>query len=484
MRFVAGVYRRFNERLDEAQAATYGDLLTLATKLVAEHPEVGEVLRQRWRYVLIDEFQDTAPSQLAFLRELFGDPEHAERELTNVTAVGDFRQSIYGFNGADPGIMRRLAEAADAIYPLAENRRSREQIVHAAHAALSAALAGYNVGAAMQAMRGRSQAACVYARTFGETGEPIASRIEQEAEGIASEIARLRDQGMEANDIAVLLRKRTHAHRYVRAMAKRGIPVALDRRAGLLDMPEIRDARAWLRLLVDFDRPVALALALVRVLKSPQLGLDDEGLARVAAVARHDWAAVVLDGVADDRLDEVVRGRLEQLRVWLALLLPGRSESAPLGVRRLFSTVPLAASYADDPQGDQRLANLRAFDMLAQRFAADAVDPCLVEFVRYCERCVDYEEAVEEADLDVDGVAVMTVHQAKGLEWKVVFAPGADLLHYGDRAVFSPVRRDGRNGALVARRGRRRSPDPQERDDEKSITIRLPASNSNRSRAR
>jgi DNA helicase II / ATP-dependent DNA helicase PcrA len=452
VRFAAAVYRRFNRRLEEAQAATYGDLLTQATALLDAHPEIGATLRRRWNYVLIDEFQDTAPAQMSFLRSLFGDPGHKERALLRVMAVGDFRQAIYGFNGADPSIMRRFAEDADDVYALGENRRSTAQILAVAHGALSATVGEFDPGDPMTARRGPAPTACVFAGIFGQSGDPIAMRVEAEAEAIADEIARLRADGVAAGEIAVLLRKRTHAHRYVRALARRGIPVALDRRSGLLEMPEIRDARAWLRLLADFGQPAALTLSLVRVLQSPQVRLDDEGLAQIAACAERDWAGVVLDGTADDRLDERIRAKLQSVREWLTELLPGRTETAMLGVRRLFATVPLAASYAGDTQAEQRLANLRAFELLAQRFAADAVDPRLPEFVRYCERCVDFDEAVEEADIDAGGVAVMTVHQAKGLEWKAVFVPGADPLHYANRLTVRPVRWDDRHGALVMSR--------------------------------
>jgi len=452
VRFAAALYRRFNERLREAQAATYGDLLTQATALLNAHPEIVETLRHRWKHVLIDEFQDTAPAQIAFLRAVFGDPKHPERELDRVTVVGDYRQAIYGFNGADPSIMHRFTQTADAVYLLSENRRSIEQILTAAHRALAAGAGEFEPGEPMTARRGSAEVACVFTEVFGSKGERIADRIDAEANAIAVQIAQLRSDGYAFDDIALLLRKRTHAHRYVRALAKRSIPVALDRRSGLLEMPEIRDARAWLRLLVDFEQPAGLTLSLVRVLQSPQVQLDDEGLAQIAACARGDWAGAVLDGSFDHCLDTFTREKLQCVRDWLTELLPGRCEQATLGVRRLLATVPLGASYAGDTQADQRLANLRAFELLAQRFAADAVDPCLPEFVRYCERCVDFEETVEEADLEAGGVAVMTVHQAKGLEWPVVFVPGADTQHYGNRPVTRPVRYDPRHGALVLSR--------------------------------
>jgi DNA helicase II / ATP-dependent DNA helicase PcrA len=452
VRFAAALYRRFNERLRDAQAATYGDLLTMASRLLESNREIVATLRRRWNYVLIDEFQDTAPAQMEFLRALFGDPDDPQRELSRVTIVGDYRQAIYGFNGADPSIMQRFAQVADAVYPLAENRRSTTEIVVAAHAALSATPGEFDPGAPMTAVRGAAEGSSVFAGVFGVDGAKIAERIEVEAEAIASQLERMIADGTVPDDIAVLLRKRTHAHRYVRALAKRGIPVALDRRAGLLEMPEIRDARAWLRLLVDFDDSSATTLSLVRVLKSPQVRVDDEGLAQIAACAGGDWTGAVLDGTFDDRLDLWVVEKLQCVRGWLIDLLPGRCELATLAVRRLVTTVPLAGSYVDDPQADQRLANLRAFELLAQRFGADAVDPCLPEFVRYCERCVDFDESIEEADIDTGGVAVMTVHQAKGLEWPVVFVPGADSMHYSNKAISRPIAWDERYHALVLRR--------------------------------
>jgi len=431
--WIAAVLREFDRELHERHAATYGDLLSLTVRLLREHPQVAATLRARWRHVLVDEFQDTAELQLAFLHEIFGDPDHPERAMRNVTIVGDFRQSIYGFNGADPQIMHAFGASADACYRLERNRRSRTQIVDAAHAVLVQQTMADDADR-LQAVRGASDEPCVFVRITDDAIGNMAARVEEEAAAIADEAARLRAAGTRVADMAVLLRKRTHAQRYVEALAQRGLPVALDRRAGLLDMPEIRDARAWLRLIVDLND----TLALVRVLQSPQLGLSDASLARLAPF---DPIAIY-----DEQTDDA---HLCTLRAWLEGLVPGRSETAPAAVRRLFATVPLAASYARDAQAEARIANLRAFEALAQRFAADNDDARLPAFVSYLERSIEFDEAIEEASLDVDGIVVMTVHQAKGLEWPVVFVAGADNRHYKGQAPPTPVRRDDRNGALV-----------------------------------
>ncbi len=435
-RWMTAVFEAFDARLRERHAATYGDLLSLATAMIQAHPPIRAELRARWRHVLVDEFQDTAHAQLAFLHAIFADDAQPER-LANAMVVGDFRQAIYGFNGADDRIMLDFSAAADARFPLVTNRRSIEEIVHAAHAILKHRAIVEAHEDPLEAARGRHGGPAIFRRLTDDGVGLTAACVEEEAAAIAAEIARLLAEGTPPAEIAILLRKRTHLHRYVRALTARAIPVAVDRRAGLLDLPEIRDVRAWLRAIVRLDDLPTL----VRLLQSPQIATSDAELAALAPLS----LAQLLD-------EPTEHPRVLALRRLLDALLPARSEAAPLAVKRLFAEVPIAASYAAGPAAEQRLANLRAFAALAQRFAADNDDDRLPAFVTYLEASVEHDELLEEADIDVNGVCVLTVHQAKGLEWPIVFAAGADRSTYGHRRVYTPVARDGRTGALVLAR--------------------------------
>ncbi|MDE2483231.1 MAG: PD-(D/E)XK nuclease family protein, partial [bacterium] len=342
--------------------------------------------------------------------------------------------AIYGFNGADDQIMMEFRAAADRTFPLVTNRRSVREIVHAAHEILKTQGVVASDEAPLDAARGSLGEPTIFLRTSDDEVGLTAARVADEAAAIADEIARLLADGTPHGEIAILLRKRTHMQRYVHALAQRGIPVAADRRAGLLDLPEIRDARAWLHVLVHLDDLPRL----VRLLQSPQIGASDAELAALAPLT----VERVLDEPTDD-------ARLLALRAMLESLLAARTEAAPLAVKRLFATVPIAASYAADVDAEQRLSNLRAFEALAQRFAADGDDESLAAFVEYLETSVSHDELLDEAEVDAHGVSVLTVHQAKGLEWPVVFAAGADKSSYGHRRMYVPLTRDARNGALV-----------------------------------
>ncbi len=445
IRVVAALFMDFDRRLAEGGAATYGDLIGLATRLLRERPVLVTRLRQRWRYLLLDESQDTSRLQLAFIETLFGRP--GDPDAAGMMPVGDSRQAIYGFNGAAEDVMECLAEAADTTHPLVVNRRSPQEIVDAGHAVLATHAQLTATMPQLEAAAGSGGLACVRLETFGEAGGSIKEHVESEAAAIAREIERLLSDGSTtASDIAILVRRRTHAAAYVRALNERGIYAALDRRSGLFVSDEVRDTLAWMSLLLDLsDRQAA-----VRVLQSPLAGLNDAAM--IALTARKDWLErFLLDDLGDD-LDVDTRARLDRIRSMLTALLPTVALPLCRAVAEIFAELPIAASYVRirSAIGAQAIINLRSFEELAREFAAERPGADLADFVEDAKRRILYDDDPQEPELELDGVRIVTIHQAKGLEWPFVFVACSTKTQYGSaEPTDRVVQYDLRSGAFA-----------------------------------
>jgi DNA helicase-2/ATP-dependent DNA helicase PcrA len=425
---VGALLADFDRRLVERNAATYGDLIGLATRLLNERPNLVTRLRERWRYVLLDESQDTSEIQLRFMETLFGKP--GDLNAAGMMPVGDTRQAIYGFNGAAENVMERLAAAAEASHPLVVNRRSPQEIVDAGNAVLTkhALVAD---APSLVASAGLGGLTCVRLQTFGEPGEPIKEHVEREAAAIACEIERLLHDGSAASsDIAILVRRRTHARAYVRALNDRGISAALDRRSGLFVADEIRDALAWASLLLDLRD----GQAAVRVLQSPLGGISDAAM--IALTVRKDWLERFLrdDLDADVDVGADTRSRLDRVRTLLTVLLPAAALPLRAAMATILAEIPIAASYVQSGPaiGTQAIINLRSFEELAREFAAERSDARLDDFVADAKRRIAFDDDPQEPELELTGVRILTIHQAKGLEWPYVFVACSTKNQYGN----------------------------------------------------
>ncbi len=450
IRVVRKLFDEFDRRLLERGAATYGDLIGETTRLLSSHSAIVKRLRARYRYVLLDESQDTSPLQLAFIETLFGAPGDAD--AAGMMPVGDVRQAIYGFNGADERVMERLAEVADARHLLEVNRRSPQEIVDAAHhVLLSASVIDANTPK-LRSSGGSAGITCVRLQNFADTDGGIKEHVELEGAAIAREIERLlRDTSIRKNDIAILVRRRTHAAVYVRELNKREIPAALDRRSGLFGADEIRDGLAWMSLLVDIEDHQAA----VRILQSPACGLNDASTMKLTDTK--GWLERFLSGEPATGLDADTLHRLATIRALLVELLPTVALPLPLAIARILERVPIAASYVRIGEtsgaqtiGMQAIINLRSLEVLAQEFASERPGARLRDFVEDAKRRILFDDDPEEAELDLDGVRVLTIHQAKGLEWPYVFVACSTKAQYANNDPSdSVVKYDFESGAFA-----------------------------------
>jgi DNA helicase-2/ATP-dependent DNA helicase PcrA len=408
----------------------YADLITEAYRLVSEHPEIGERIRERYRVVLLDEYQDTNPAQRQLLRSIFGGG-------FPVTAVGDPDQTIYEWRGAS---LENFAAFPDhfagedgtpaTTMPLSINHRSDRRIIEFANRVRSQ----ISANGGLDALRHRKGAldGSVRAGWFRSALD--------EARWIAGETVRLHETGFRWSEIAVLFR----AHRQIglvrEALERQGVPVEVASLGGLLEVPEVADLHAWLTIL---DRPDD-SPSLMRILLGPfyRLGLGD--LAPLAAWVRRrrpdtpdddlggiGWALLEAIEHLDEcpGLDDEPRRRLVAFHAAYRSLLEAAQAATLVDLCRMIldqtGAWPEIEALDDAARLSARL-NLYRFLDLAEEWSPLEGGPSLEAFLDYLdllreERGVD---ALDTARVSgADAVALVTVHRSKGLEWPVVFLP-------------------------------------------------------------
>ncbi len=406
----------------------YGDLIRLAHRLVTEHPHVAARIRDRYRLVLLDEYQDTDPAQRELLRVIF------DRGFP-ITAVGDQDQTIYEWRGASLENFARFqehfpnAEGEPApTLPLTLNRRSGPHILDLANRVRELLHGATPNGLLRPAEAAADRVACGWFRTAWD-----------EATWIADEIRRLHDErDVPWRSIAILFRKNRQMALVRDALHHADIPLEVASLGGLLSVPEVADVHAWLSILGRPEDSTSLARILLG--GRYRLGLGD--LAPLASWARGKSAALdpdaelgypLLEGI--DRLTEidglsaVARQRLIEFRdTYRRLLSEAQGVTLVELVRRIVDAIDGWAEIESMPPAAALSArlNLYRFLDLAEDWSPLSGRPSLDGFLGYLD-LLQEERAPEELDTARVGgenaVSLLTVHRAKGLEWDAVFIP-------------------------------------------------------------
>src|SRR5437764_13911974 len=401
---LARVVEADERRKRERHLIDYGAQIRLAVRLMQEHPDVAEAARQQRPVVLLDEYQDTNFAQRRLLQLIYP-PGSA------VTAVGDDMQSIYAFRGAHLVNVQRFGEhfpPADEL-PLQTTFRFGERL---------ATLANLIQSRVDDALTKELRPAPGTPDTVIEC--LLAADDAEEADTIAADIA---SAGRRWSDSAVLCRKRRLIPAIVAALEEREIPIEVVGASGLMVRPEIVDLVAWLEVVADASASVAM----LRLLEGPRY-----------RVGRHDLAAVARHILGANRREAVLAEALSDLDAVSGLSYEGRRRimdfaderrrlaalAARLPVLALAETVVLRTGLWQ-AAGERGRQNLLRFLDLAERFAPIEGEPGLPAFLEHLRLIDESEEDVAEAHpTDVDAVKVMTIHQAKGLEYPCVYVPG------------------------------------------------------------
>jgi len=419
---LAGFYAAVQQLLAEAGLVDFGDQIFRTLELLRASPSLLAKLRARYRYILVDEFQDTNHAQLEMLRLVAGD-------APNITVVGDDDQAIYRWRGAAAANLLAFRD----LYPgcrevvLVENHRSSQPILDAA-----ARLVSYNNPYRLEVIAGidkRLQAQRPGGAAVRHQGFDTGSA---EADGVAAAIEARLQQGYRPRDVAILVRSNSDADAFQRSLNLRGIPHRFSGSRGLYAREEIRMLVAFLRALASPDDSVPIFyLAASELYGAPELDLlrlnrhasrksrpllevlrglpKSEELAGISGGAREAAARLCadLDRAARDvprlRTGEVLYKFLQESG-WLARLSHDATPTGEARVRNIAGFFETVKAYGDVAEHDRVPAFVSHLDLL--REAGD--DP-----------------AVAEADPDEDAVHVLTVHKAKGLEFPVVFLVAA-----------------------------------------------------------
>jgi len=421
---VADAYRRYTRELASNKALDFDDLLMRTVVTLREDEPLLDSYRRTFRHVLVDEYQDTNHAQYALVRLL-------TEEHRSVTVVGDDDQSIYGWRGADIGNILSFEDdfPEATLIRLEQNYRSTATILEAAHAIV-------------EKNRERKPKKLWTERTGGE---PLrvwgAADAEKEAAWIARTIDEARSRGVDPGHVAVLYRTNAQSRAIEEGMRRRGIPYVIVGGTRFYERQEIKDGIAYLRVLAN----PADDWSLNRVLGVPKRGVGPVTLQAMEEVARErgaPLAGVLADPSLQLQVNAPTASALKTLDELLGTFR-SRAGSEPTGrwVAEYFEKAGLFRHYREssDPKREERMENLHELVAGVQSFSEERDtgegEGDLAAFLEEVSLLTD----LDQASLDRGVVTLMTLHNAKGLEYPVVFLAGVeDGLFPLGRAIESP----------------------------------------------
>ena len=441
-RSVAKAFKAYEDTLTRSNAVDFDDLLLKVALLLKNNPQVREILQARHQWVLVDEYQDTNHAQFVIAHAL------AERSK-NLFVVGDPDQSIYGWRGADISNILEFEEQfpGACVIPLGENFRSTGHIV-----AASAALISNN----------RRRKHKDLTTGLGD-GLPVrllkANDEHEEADKVAEMFAERARDGVPWRSMAVLYRMNALSRVIEDALRRRMIPSTVARGTAFYDRKEIKDAMAYLRVCANPRDEVSLR----RIINTPTRGIGDTSVRKIEAYAvSHGiplisaFAQAANAGIVSGKIGKAVDGFVAMVRGFAQALdeqLPGDlagfvsevletsgldriDEHATVDERERVANIEELVSAAaqfrlpdEDPTADAQDASLDD-DTLASRegdFPASLTDqPTLGDALRIWLESVALVADADAIDPEQGSVTLMTLHAAKGLEWRIVVLAGCE----------------------------------------------------------
>ncbi|MGH7566292.1 MAG: ATP-dependent helicase [Gemmatimonadota bacterium] len=419
----AEAYRRYQPTLPTNRAFDFDDLLMQTVVKLREDEALLASFRRKFRHVLVDEYQDTNHAQYQFVKLL-------TEEHRSITVVGDDDQSIYGWRGAD---IRNILSFEDDFpesvsIRLEQNYRSTARILDAAHAIV-------------EKNRERKPKKLWTER---EAGDPLivhgAADAQSEADWVARTIQTLQREGRSASDVAVLYRTNSQSRALEEGMRRRGLPYVIVGGTRFYERQEVKDAVAYLRILAN----PADDWSMNRVLGVPKRGIGPVTIKALEDVA-HQRGVGLSEALVDPALVlQVNAPTLSGLRELAGLLADFQARAAvePAGgwVTEYFEKAGLVAHYRTlkDPRREDRLENLYELVAGVQTYSQERQTPGEGDLASFLEE-VSLLTDLDTAALGGGVVTLMTLHNAKGLEFPVVFLAGCEEnLFPLSRALESP----------------------------------------------
>jgi len=422
MKMAAECYRVYQRRLKEADALDFDDLLCKTVELFLTCPDVLEHYQNRYRYIMVDEYQDTNHVQYQLVSLL-------AKKYGNLCVVGDDDQSIYKFRGATiENILSFEKQFPDcAVIRLEQNYRSTQNILDAANAVIS-----HNLN-----RKGKTL----------WTQNPVGDRIQlhtvesEEAEGrlVADTVLDGVRQGRRYSDFAVLYRANAQSNAIERALVKSGVPYRIIGGHRFFDSQEVRDAMAYLRIISNPDDSVSLR----RIINVPRRGIGDTTMDNAAQIA--EGLGLPLYEVLKEadtypaiaRANAKIQGFLQTIEELRSLADDETTSLDVLYTTMLERTGYLAMWQEAGPTEEGRVENLTELASSIKDYLRNSPEdaPSLAGFLEEAALMTD----ADNYDASADAMVLMTMHAAKGLEFPVVFLPGwEDGVFPGMATIFDP----------------------------------------------
>jgi DNA helicase II / ATP-dependent DNA helicase PcrA len=403
---VADAYALYQRRLHSSNAVDFDDLLMLTVEVLERFPEALTRWQKAFRYVLVDEYQDTNHAQYRLLQLLAG-------QHKNVFAVGDPDQSIYAFRGAD---IRNILEferdfGGGRLIALEQNYRSTNSILRAANALIT---------------HNRERKPKNLWSELGE-GDPVrVVEVEDEhaeARFVAAEVASLIDEGYAGSELAVFYRTNAQSRVLEDVLVRQEIPYQVIGGPKFYERAEIKDAIGYLQVIDNaYD-----AVSLTRIANRPRRGIGNASLARLQTFA--DTQGISL-WEALERADEAGVGAapLKAVERFRTLMQSSMAGALELSVPELLERVLEKSGYLESLEAERtveaqgRIENLLELVGVAREYEERADEPGLSEFLQQISLYSDQDDLSAERSL----VSLMTLHNAKGLEFRAVFLIGTE----------------------------------------------------------
>ncbi|EPI52401.1 putative ATP-dependent DNA helicase PcrA [Gardnerella vaginalis JCP7672] len=429
----AAVYAEYQNRLSVSNAVDFDDLIMLTVKLLRQNPQVSAYYKRKFRYILVDEYQDTNHAQYVLIRELAGvddystdstvSPDSTQLPQSSITVVGDSDQSIYAFRGADIRNIQDFEQdfpSATTIM-LEQNYRSTQTILDAANAVIS---------------NNANRKPKKLWTSLGK-GSPIVGYVADNAQGeaswVAQEIARLAgEDGVNYSDIAIMYRANSQSRSLEDALIKSVLPYQLVGGTKFYERREVKDALAYLQSIANPDDDVNMR----RILNVPKRGLGARAESQITSYAKENsisfWSALSqIDKIAEQiGISSRTFNALKSFRDLMTSLIDfmKANDSKPSKVvENVLNESGLLQDLREskDPQDEFRVDNLSQLQSVAAEYEQNTPDANVAGFLETTALVADSDQLPDQGE-DTGKVTLMTLHTAKGLEYPVVFLTGME----------------------------------------------------------
>ncbi len=416
---VARLYKGYETTLKKNNAMDFDDLIWRTVMLFQNEPEILEKYRNKFRYIMVDEYQDTNYMQYVLVKLL-------AQEHRNICVVGDDDQCIYQWRGAD--IRNILSFEKDfpgtKVVKLEQNYRSCGNILKAAHSVI-------------RRNKGRKEKELW---TEMEDGHKLMyKRLENEkaeAAYVAQQVDRLKSNSRLYSDFAVLYRTNAQSRNFEEAFMAAGIPYRVLGGAKFYDRKEIKDMMAYMRLVLN----PADDLAFTRIINEPKRSIGEKTLSKIRIIAEQQGLSLFELLTDDDVVDGLTAKAATGIRQLIALLAECHAMHDEMKVSDIYDRLLVESGYlaaleaANTIEAEGRIENLLEFKSVMYDSEEENPQITLAEFMEQVALVADVDNHQE----DENAVVLMTLHSAKGLEFPVVFMPGMeDGLFPGRRSMES-----------------------------------------------